>query len=180
VALDKEKVERVFRELGFGDFRWLSGVDVVVADWVRMKCMFGCGAYGKSGCCPPNVPSVAECRAFFENYSNVAVFHVTKRVVKPEDRFGWSREVNRKLLDVEKAVFLAGYHKAFLLFMDECRLCDKCPGVRAECRNPKMARPSPESFAVDVFTTVRKLGYPIDVLGDYKREMNRYAFLLVE
>ena len=180
MGLDKEKVERVFCELGFGDFRWLSGVDVVVADWVRVKCMFGCGAYGKSGCCPPNVPSVAECRAFFENYSNVAVFHVTKQVAKPEDRFGWSREVNRKLLDVEKAVFRAGYHKAFLLFMDECRLCEKCPGVRAECRNPTMARPSPESFAVDVFTTVRKLGYPIDMLDDYKRQMNRYAFLLVE
>jgi predicted metal-binding protein len=178
--LDRERVEGVFRELGFGDFRWLNGADVVVADWVRVKCMFGCGAFGKGGCCPPNVPAVAECRAFFGNYSNVAVFHFAKQVAKPEERFAWSRDVNRKLLDVEKAVFLAGYHKAFLLFMDECRLCDKCPGVRAECRNPKMARPSPESFAVDVFTTVRKLGYPIDVLGDYKREMNRYAFLLVE
>ena len=42
--MDREEVERVFRELGFGDFKWLSGADVVVADWVRMKCMFGCGA----------------------------------------------------------------------------------------------------------------------------------------
>jgi hypothetical protein len=33
---------------------------------------------------------------------------------------------------------------------------------------------------MDVFTTIRKVGYPIDVLGDYKSEMNRYAFLLVE
>ena len=173
-------VEKIFRDLGFDDFRWISGGDVVVEEWVRMKCIFGCGAYGKSGCCPPNVPSVAECRVFFQNYSRIAVFHVAKRVAKPEDRFDWSREMNRKLLDVEKAVFLAGNHKTFLLFMDECRLCPVCPGIRAECKNPKLARPSPESFAVDVFTTVRKVGYPIDVLGDYKSEMNRYAFLLIE
>jgi predicted metal-binding protein len=153
--MDKDAVEKVLREFGYVDFKWLSGSDVVVSDWVRMKCMFGCRAYGKSACCPPNVPSVAECRAFFENYSAIAVFHFTKRVAKPEDRFAWSRELNRKLLDVERAVFLAGHHKTFLLFMDECQLCDKCPGVRTECRNPKLARPSPEAFAVDVFTMVR-------------------------
>ena len=178
--MDKENVENVFRESGFGDFRWLSGVDVVVADWVRVKCMFGCGAYGKSGCCPPNVPSVAECRAFFENYSNVAVFRVTKQVAKPEDRFGWSREVNRKLLDVEKAVFLAGYHKAFLLFMDNCSLCADCPGERAKCVNPRLSRPTVEAMAVDVYTTVRQIGYPIQVLSDYTQAMNRYAMLLIQ
>jgi predicted metal-binding protein len=179
-ALDEGLVEAVFCKHGFSDFRWMSGVDVVVGEWVRMKCLFGCGAYGKSGGCPPNVPSVEECRAFFAEYSAVAVFHVAKRVAKPEDRFVWSREVNRKLLGVEQEVFLAGYHKAFLLFMDECRFCDVCPGTWKECKNPKLARPSIESFAVDVFTTVRKLGYPIDVLRDYGSEMNRYAFLLVE
>jgi hypothetical protein len=35
-------------------------------------------------------------------------------------------------------------------------------------------------MAVDVFTTVRKLGYPIQVLQDYDQAMNRYAFLLIE
>ncbi len=178
--MDKEAVEKVFRELGYADFKWLSGGDVVVSEWVRMKCMFGCGAYGKSGCCPPNVPSVNECRAFFQNYSAIAILHFGKRVAKPEERFAWTKDVNRKLSDLERAVFLVGYHKTFLLFMDECRMCDKCPGPRTECRNPKLARPSPESFAVDVFTTVRKVGYPIGVLNDYTAEMNRYAFLLVE
>ncbi len=178
--MDKITVEMIFREQGYTDFKWLSGGDVVVSEWVRVKCMFGCGAYGKAGCCPPNTPSVAECRAFFQNYSAIAVFHFAKTVDKPEERFVWSKGVNRKLLDLEKAVFLAGNHKTFLLFTDECRLCEKCPGVRTECRNPKLARPSIESFAVDVYTTVRKIDYPINVLADYKSEMNRYAFLLVE
>jgi hypothetical protein len=35
-------------------------------------------------------------------------------------------------------------------------------------------------MAIDVYTTVRKAGYPIQVLSDYAQEMNRYAFLLVD
>jgi hypothetical protein len=32
---------------------------------------------------------------------------------------------------------------------------------------------------VDVFSTVRKVGCPIQVLTDYTQTMNRYAFLLI-
>jgi hypothetical protein len=35
-------------------------------------------------------------------------------------------------------------------------------------------------MAVDVFATVRALGYPIEVLARRDRPMNRYAFLLVD
>jgi hypothetical protein len=35
-------------------------------------------------------------------------------------------------------------------------------------------------MAVDVFSTVRKVGFPIEVLPGYRETMNRYAFLLVE
>jgi predicted metal-binding protein len=67
-----------------------------------------------------------------------------------------------------------------MLFMDECRLCVKCSGERATCTNKNDARPGPESLAVDVFSTVRSVGYPIEVLTGYDQEMNRYAFLLIE
>jgi hypothetical protein len=35
-------------------------------------------------------------------------------------------------------------------------------------------------MGVDVFATVRKYGFPIEVLSDYAQAMNRYAFLLIE
>jgi hypothetical protein len=35
-------------------------------------------------------------------------------------------------------------------------------------------------MAVDVFSTVRKIGYPIEVLPDTDQTMNRYAFLMIE
>jgi len=33
---------------------------------------------------------------------------------------------------------------------------------------------------VDVYSTARMLGYPIQVVKDYQDEMNRYGMLLVE
>jgi hypothetical protein len=44
----------------------------------------------------------------------------------------------------------------------------------------KMARAGADALAIDVYATVRSIGYPIQVLKDYTEIMNRYAFLLVE
>ncbi len=147
---------------------------------MRFKCTFGCSSYGKKGSCPPQVPSVEECRAFFKEYSDVVIFHITGKMARPEDRVPWSKEICRELLKIEREVFWSGYHKAFMLFMDECRLCENCSGERESCLNKEDSRPGPESLAVDVFSTVRSVGYPIEVLHSYDQEMNRYAFLMVE
>jgi predicted metal-binding protein len=177
---DRRKLEDVFAKHGFADFRWIDPATIVVAQWVRMKCLYGCPDYGKAGTCPPNTPPVAECERFFRDYSTAVLFHFEKTVAKPEDRHEWTRGINRRLSDLERDVFLAGHVKAFLLFMDTCTLCTPCSGTRAECKDPKRARPSPDAMAVDVFSTILRAGYPIEVLTDYGRAMNRYAFLLVE
>jgi predicted metal-binding protein len=174
------ELEVLFAEHGYDDFRWIDPHDIVVAQWVRMKCMFGCTEYGHNASCPPSTPSVAECQRFFDDYSSAAIFHFPKAVDTPEDRHAWSRSVNQKLVKLERAVFLAGRKKAFVLAMDSCSLCTDCPGVRTACKSPRLARPSPESMAVDVFATVSQAGYPIEVLTSYTQAMNRYAILLVE
>ena len=178
--MDRGSVELLIRESGCDDYKWMSGKDVVVAQWPRFKCMYGCSSYGNKGACPPSVPSVAECREFFGEYEHIAVIHFQKELKKPEDRKAYSRKTNAGLLKLERSVFLAGYQKTFLLFMDECRICEECPGTHAECKNLQLSRPCPEGLGVDVFATVRKIGYPIAVLTDYRQPMNRYAFLMVE
>ena len=77
---------------------------------------------------------------------------------------------------MEKVYFL----QAFLLFMDECQICNQCSGTREECKNPHLSRPSPEALGVDVFATVRKLSLPVEVLTNQTQEMNRYSFLMIE
>jgi predicted metal-binding protein len=172
--------EALFRERGFADFRWLDPAGIVVAEWVRMKCLYGCGEYGRNAACPPNAPPVDACARFFREYRRAVVFHFAKTVDRPEDRHPWSRKLSLELLKLEHAVFKAGFVKAFLVFFDSCGICLECTGDRATCKEPKLARPTADALAVDVFSTVRKLGYPIEVLSGYDQEMNRYAFLLID
>ena len=176
----RKALEGLLKKHGYEDYSWINPKNIIVSEWVRVKCTFGCRFYGKGGACPPNLPSVGECRAFFNEYKSGILFHFPKRVEKPEDRHAWTRQVNLKLLKLEREVFLSGYYKTFLLFMDSCELCESCPGSREKCLNPKQSRPSPEGMAIDVFATVRKLGYPIHVLKDTSEEMNRYAILLID
>jgi predicted metal-binding protein len=173
-------LEALFVGRGFTDFRWLDPREIVVAEWVRMKCLYGCREYGHNAACPPNAPPVEACARFFREYKRAVVFHFTKTVAKPEDRHAWSRKLNLELLKVEGEVFKAGFVKAFLLPMDSCNYCLDCPGIRTECKELKLSRPSPDALAMDVFATVRKIGYPIEVLSAYGQEMNRYAFLLLD
>ena len=173
-------LEGFFVERGFTDFRWLDPREIVVAEWVRMKCLYGCAEYGQNAACPPNAPPVDACARFFREYRRAVVFHFAKTAEKPEDRHAWSRKINLGLLKLEGEVFKAGFVKAFLLPMDSCNYCPDCPGIRTACKELKLSRPSPDALAMDVYSTVRKIGYPIEVLPGYDREMNRYAFLLVD
>jgi predicted metal-binding protein len=177
---EHEELESLFEKHGYTDFKWIEPEDIVLAQWVRLKCAFGCDEYGRNAACPPNVPTVEECRQFFREYSTAAIFHFSASFDDPEDRHEWSREINLGLLELEKEVFLSGCRKAFLLPMDSCGICKKCAGARGECKSPKLARPTPEAMAVDVYTTVRRYGFPIQVLKDLSETMNRYAFLMVE
>jgi len=176
----KRDLERLFVDRGFADFRWLDARDIVVAEWVRMKCLFGCPDYGKNAACPPNTPPVEACERFFREYRRAVVFHFAKTVDQPEDRHAWSRKINLELLKIEHEVFKAGFVKAFLLPMDSCNYCLDCAGLRKACKDLRRARPSPDAMAMDVFATVRKIGYRVEVLADYGQEMNRYAFLLLD
>jgi predicted metal-binding protein len=176
----REELEALFEQHGCADFKWIDPKEIVVAQWVRMKCKFGCDDYGRNASCPPNTLPIAECRQFFNEYRTAALFRFEKKVDEPKDRHPWTNEVHQQLSVLEREVFLQGNEKAFLLFIGNCRLCSKCPSVREECKHPDLSRPSLEAMGVDVFTTVRQQGYPIKVLADYEEAMNRYALLLVE
>lgn len=176
----REKIEGMISRHGYKDYKWIDPKKFVVSQWVRVKCLFGCNEYGNTATCPPNVPSFSECEKFFHEYKEAVVFHFAKKVAKPEDRFAWTRKVNLKLLKLEHEIFTSGFEKTFLLFIDSCNICQDCPGIKEECKEPKLARPTPEAMCVDVYSTVRQLGYPIQVLSRYSQEMNRYSFLLIK
>lgn len=175
----KKELDTLIQTHGYEDYQWIDPKKIIVSQWVRMKCMFGCGGYGHRACCPPNVPSVSECERFFKEYTDGIVLHFEKAVKKPQDRYAWTKKVFANLSKLERDVFFAGFEKVFLLSVSGCNLCAECTGTRVECRNPRAARPAPEALAVDVYSTVRQFGFPIAPLSDYHETMNRYAILLV-
>lgn len=178
--IQQQQLEAIFRDHGCGNFKWIRSKDIVINQWVRMKCMFGCHKYGKNASCPPNVPPVDECRRFFNEYRTAVIFHFKHRAPERLERRKWTGSVNAQLSGLERAVFLAGYEKVFLLFMNNCNICAECAPNRTMCKNPRMSRPVPEALGVDVFTTARRCGFPIEVLNSREKEMNRYAFMLID
>ncbi|MBC3796090.1 hypothetical protein [Acetobacterium tundrae] len=40
--MDKDKIESIFLNKQFSDFKWVTGDKIKVAQWVRVKCMYGC------------------------------------------------------------------------------------------------------------------------------------------
>ena len=174
------RIEEIAKRHGFSDFKWINPKEVVTANWVRMKCQYGCPDFGRRGCCPPEVPSVADCRRFFDEYKLGLLLHSAIKFKDPELRFQWGREMQKKAVAFEREVFLTDLPKAFVFPPASCDLCTDCPGSKKDCKQPRAARPSLEAFSVDVYSTARKIGYPIHVLKGYGEETNRFGLLLVE
>ena len=177
---ERPSVEAILGRHPFRDYGWLDPGQIIVSQWVRMKCQFGCPHFGKAACCPPNTPSVEECRRFFTEYRHALLFHFETAAPETHARHAWSAQTNRALVALEREIFLAGFPKAFALFTDACHLCEDCVPLRAECREPTLARPSATSMAIDVFGTARNQGRAIKVLTEPSAPVDYFAFLMVE
>ncbi len=177
---DRKKVGSLLTAHGVDDFTWIDPRRIITAQWVRMKCMYGCSSYGRKACCPPNTPTVAECERFLKEYRDAVLFRIVVQFKKAEDRVAWNRRTNARLSQLEREVFVSGYERVFLLSPAGCVLCAKCSGQRETCVLPASARPTPEAMAIDVYSTVRRFGYPIEVRRQVTDEQNRYGFLMIQ
>jgi predicted metal-binding protein len=151
---------------------------VVAAEWVRMKCTFGCDEVGIRKTCPPNLPPVAVTQRLLSEYRRGVLLEVGP-IVGSEASDSESRRLNDAALALERDLFLAGHHKAWMMGAGPCDLCAACAEGK-ECPTPERARPSMEGCGIDVFTTVRNAGRTIDVVRDEDDEYRYFALVLVE
>ncbi|MHC1611539.1 MAG: DUF2284 domain-containing protein [Candidatus Methanospirareceae archaeon] len=177
------------------DFRLISTSDIEVAEWVRWKCRYGCKAYGKHLNCPPYVPSVEETRRLIQCYEKaiVARFEAKPNLeIHPSHihHFLWDaiKELYDTMFEFERHAFLSGYYKAFAMVGLCCAYCDKCIPERGGldevpkrfCEDQRKMRPAMEACGIDVFKTVRKVGYEVEVLRSPDEEITFFGLLLLE
>ncbi len=164
-----DKVTRLAMEFlghGFNDVREVDVADVVVADWTRQRCEFGCHRHG-SAHCPPNSPTPEETRQVLGDFTRALIMEG-----EPP-----TRDFQHLVLKAEREAFKSGFHKAFAYWSGPCTLCDECV---TPCRNTNSARPSMEGAGMDVFETVKRAGFMLRPLKDKGDYVKYYALLLIE
>ena len=133
--------------------------NVVTAEWVRLKCQFGCDGFGNGLCCPPRTPTPEQMKRVLAGYRRALIYSY---VCTPSDYRTKRRRMRRLVAELERAAFLDGHYKAFGLADGPCRFCREC-GVTGDCRHPEQARPSMESCGIDVYATARNSGIRLEV-----------------
>jgi predicted metal-binding protein len=141
--------------LGAAEARVISPETVITAPWVRLKCQFGCGGWGRCLTCPPHSPTPEQTRSVLDCYQTALLVHC------PGD--GEWRSIKEIVADLEREVFLAGYYKALAFGSGPCELCDEC--TLEECLHPHEARGN---------------GFPIEVVTDRTCPQDYYGLVLVE
>jgi predicted metal-binding protein len=154
-------------ESGAEDARIIPVKEVVVAEWPRWKCRYGCPNYGKNLLCPPNSPTPDETRRLLNEYEYaILVKHDSRRNDQPV------------LIELERRAFLSNLPKALALGSGRCRLCDEC-NTSGRCVHPGQARPSMEACGIDVFSTAHNAGYEMTVKTAKDQSYSRFSLLLL-
>jgi predicted metal-binding protein len=176
---DKDRIDQIIEQHRFYDYKWIVPRDsIIVAQWVRFRCRFGCKNYGKNGSCPPAVPSIEECREMIYEYGNAVIFHFAIQSAARDDHY----TLTSRLSELERALFLAGNYRVFLLQYSSCVFCKDCTaeGTRIKCVNKTQCRPGADAMGIDVYQSAHNAGYPVQVVKNHDAPTNRFAFMLIE
>jgi len=149
--------------------KMIPASDVETAAWVRLKCQYGCDGYNQCLVCPPFTPTPEQMRQVLNGYRRAILIH-----------FEPHADTKEVVVELEREVFLRGAWKAFGLGAGPCYLCKSCVAKVGECRHPEETRPAMEACGIDVFTTVHKAGFPIEVIRSTRERPNYYGLVLVD
>ncbi len=159
--------------LGATDAKVIKATDIFVAEWVRLKCQFGCDGYGQCLTCPPYSPTPETTRKVLAEYEWAILIHVISDKAKGD----WTR-ISSIIPKLEREIFLSGYYAALGFASGPCSYCTAACNIK-ECKHPDLARPSMEAAGMNVYATARKAGFPINVVQKESDPQNYYGVVLV-
>jgi len=141
---------------------------ITVAEWVLEECR-KCSGYGKCLTCPPYTPLPKEMEKTLDAYEFALLLHGYNAAL-----------LNSAALQLEKTLRSNRFTQAKAFGCGPCYLCEDCPIDSGQCKFPKQARASMEACGIDVFTTVKAHGFPIERLKSATDKANFYALVLIE
>ncbi|MGD0950979.1 MAG: DUF2284 domain-containing protein [Methanotrichaceae archaeon] len=182
------------------DIKPISTDMIVVADWVRFKCRYGCRAYGKHLCCPPYAPTPEEMRRVVSEYKTAILARFETLPGPGTDPTHTHHYLMNSVTHLHKTVyhleikaFLSGYYKALGFYAMPCALCETCVAEEklekgeevslldtTKCKHKDIMRPSMEACGVDVFKTLENAGYSPRVLKSYSEQVVLFGMVLLE
>jgi predicted metal-binding protein len=187
VTHDDEELIQKASALGAEGAKLIEPDQVVVREWVRFKCQFGCPFFGKKLTCPPFSPSVDQVEKMLSEYNKILILRFEQPAIKETNSDEFVKELNKRqktvndiTLRIEKELMLMGYYKVLALEPGICNRCDECVAQQGKCRFPTEARPSPESLAIDMFQTVKNAGWRMEVKTSLNQNWTNYALIFVE
>ncbi|MFO7675298.1 MAG: DUF2284 domain-containing protein [bacterium] len=169
-----QRCARIALEAGATVAKAIPAQKVVTAEWVRLKCQYGCGGYGKRLGCPPRTPTPEQTRRVIAEYRRAVIYAFdSNRTMRLR------RKWVRLPAEIERQAFLDGHYKAFGLGAGPCRLCADC-NADGLCRHPEIARPAMEACGIDVYATCRNAGIKLEVVTSAEATPRYVNLLLIE
>ncbi|MCG8643437.1 MAG: DUF2284 domain-containing protein [Desulfobacterales bacterium] len=161
----------------------LGTEQIVIANWVNLKCRYGCAQFNSNWSCPPATPTISEVRELLTEYTTALM------LIGNQTCSEFYRDTNKKRTDqvrywkgtvsLERFLFLEGFDKAFGLVSGACSLCKKC-AYPENCRFPMEKRPTVESLAIDLVGTLKNIGIGTQIATDLKETFKYYSIILLD
>jgi predicted metal-binding protein len=167
-------------ELGASAAAVMAPSQVVTAEWVRLKCVYGGCSTGRCLTCPPHAPEPARTRRLLDEYETVLLLRLD---VGPAEAGAWltcARRLAAIALGLERELFLAGRDRAFALAGGRPCDRDEACGRPDECDTRAQVRPGPAGCGIDVFATSAHAGWPLAVVRGPDEPYHLFALVLVE
>ena len=179
----EEKISPLCQRHRIQGIQLIKTSQIMVAQWVRLKCRYGCDNYNTNWCCPPATVTVKEAKEILREYKSALLLcgeadhpHFYTNISKKRRK---QVEFWKSTIAIERELFLLGYHKAFGLTSESCALCKKC-AYPENCLFPKEKRPSVESFSIDIFQTLQRIGKETKIAQKIEDHYNHYSIILLE
>lgn len=99
-----EDVLKKAYELGAEKAKIIGTETIVVEEWVRWKCLYGCPLYGKDAYHPPCAPDAESMEKVLKEYSKAILLNGPK-----------GKAITKTAVRLEGEAYNMGYYKAFAL-----------------------------------------------------------------